>query len=103
MRGREGETITKTEGDHMGRVTVCAGLLACAVSFIMPSGGLYLSLVGGVLVGWGGTRLVRFRQRRSAARFAPAKQPPSDVSLDEATRRVLSGAGKPWTVTELGT
>ena len=90
----------------MGRVTVCAGLLAYAMSFIMPSGGLYLSLAGGALVGWGAARFVGLRHRRAAARFAPARQttPPSDITLDEATRRVLSGAGvgKPWTVTEFG-
>jgi hypothetical protein len=83
----------------MGRVTVCAGLLAYAVSLIIPSGGLYLSLASGVVVGWGITRLQGYRHRGSAVRLAPARLNTTDRALDEATKRVLSGAGKPWTVT----
>jgi len=90
----------------MGRVfqgmSVMAGLVAYAASFYLPSAGQYLSLGGGILVGFGITGLVGLHHTRVATHAVHARPDRVDTALREATSRVLSGAGseKPWAVVE---
>lgn len=89
----------RIEGDIMGRIAVCAGLLAYGASLVIPSGGSYLSLAGGALVGLGVLSLAGIQRRKSGKLCVGVSQNQINVALDEATSRVLGGAGKPWTVT----